>query len=166
MYARKYLFHFLDAGFNRMTAEDGTPPENTNYVRLGKHLGQYNEELNPQVNTTNNILGEQVVMFTGYQVSSTVEPYYAEKDDPLWEKLQTIANERITGDGVETTRVDGLMDEEGTVLWAYIESCKVIPSSLGGDTSGVQVPFQVHNNGNRHKVNFDLATKKATKITQ
>lgn len=43
---------------------------------------------------------------------------------------------------------------------------KVIPSSLGGDTSGVQVPFQVHNNGNRHKVNFDLATKKATKITQ
>ena len=41
MYARKYLFHFLDAGFNRMTAEDGTPPENTNYVRLGKHLEQY-----------------------------------------------------------------------------------------------------------------------------
>jgi hypothetical protein len=163
---RKYLFHFLDASFNRMTDEDGTPPTDTKYVRLGKHLEQYSEELNPQVSTTNNILGEQVTMFTGYQVSSTVEPYYADYGDPLWEKLIEIANERITGNGVETTRIDGLMDADGNVLWAYIETCKVIPTSVGGDTSGVQIPFQVHNNGNRHKVNFDMATKKATKFTE
>ena len=115
------------------------------------------------MNTSNNILGEQVVLHTGYQVSSTAEPYYAELGDPLWEKLQEIANKRITGDGCETTRVDGLMDEEGNVLWAYMESCKVIPTSLGGDTTGVQIPFQVHNCGNRQRVNFDLATKTASK---
>ena len=164
MIERKYLFHFLDAGFNRLT-DDGTLPNATNFVRLGKHLQQYNEELNPQVNTTNNILGEQVVLHTGYQVSSTAEPYYAEQGDPLWEKLQEIANKRITGNGCETTRVDGLMDEDGKVLWAYMESCKVIPTSLGGDTTGVQIPFQVHNCGNRQRVSFELSTKKATKYS-
>lgn len=164
MIERKYLFHFLDAGFNRIT-DDGTLPNSTNYVRLGKHLQQYNEELNPQVTTSNNILGEQVTVHTGYQVSSTVEPYYAEVGDPLWEKLQEIANNRVIGNGTETNRVDGLMDEEGNVLWAYMESCKVIPTSLGGDTSGVQIPFQVHNNGNRQRVKFDLKTKKVTAYT-
>lgn len=161
MIERKYLFHFLDAGFNRMTDSD-TLPSDTNYVRLGRHLQQYTEELSPQVNSSNNILGEQVVMHTGYQVSSTAEPFYAETGDPLWEKLQEIANNRVVGDGCESTRIDGLMDDTGTVLWAYIESCKVIPTSLGGDTSGVQIPFQIHNNGNRRRVNFDLTTKTVT----
>ena len=128
-------------------------------------LQQYDEELNPQTSVFNNILGEQIVLHTGYQASSSVEPYYAEEGDPLWEKLQDIANKRITGDGCETTRIDGLMDEDGTVLWAYMESCKVIPQKLGGNTSGVQVPFQVLNNGNRHRVNFSLTTKTATKYT-
>lgn len=163
MIERKYMFHMIDAAFNILSSDDGTPPTNTNYVRLGKHLEAYSEELNPQVNTTNNILGEQVVMHTGYQVSSTVEPYYADYDDPLFEKLQEIANERKIGDGTETTRIDGLMAADGTVIWAYMESCKVIPQSFGGDTSGVQIPFQVLSNGNRHRVNFNMATKTATK---
>jgi len=165
MIERKYLFHFIDASFKRLTTDDGTPPSSTNYVRLGKHLEQYDEELNPQTSVFNNILGEQIVLHTGYQASSSVEPYYAEEGDPLWEKLQDIANKRITGDGCETTRIDGLMDEDGTVLWAYMESCKVIPQKLGGNTSGVQVPFQVLNNGNRHRVNFSPTTKTATKYT-
>ena len=165
MIERKYLFHFIDAAFKKITSDDGTPPSSTNYVRLGKHLEQYDEELNPQTSVFNNILGEQIVLHTGYQACSSVEPYYAEEGDPLWEKLQDIANNRVTGDGCETTRIDGLMDEEGNVLWAYRESCKVIPQKLGGNTSGVQVPFLVLNNGNRHRVNFSLTTKTATKYT-
>lgn len=165
MIERKYLFHMIDAGFNKNTSEDGTPPTNTNYVRLGKYLQQYNEELNPQTNVFANILGEQMAIHTGYQVQSTAEPYYADKDEPLWEHLQKIANERLTGDGCETTRIDGLMDEDGTVLWAYMENCKCIPTALGGDTSGVQIPFTVINTGNRHRVNFNLTTKTATKYT-
>ena len=165
MIERKYLFHFVDAAFNRLETDDGTPAASAdqNYVRLGKYLEAYNEELNPQINNINNILGEQVIMHSGYQVSSQAEPYYAEEDDPLWEKLQEIANLRVIGDGTETTRIDGLMDSTGAVLWAYMESCKIIPNSLGGDTTGVQIPFQVLNNGNRHRVTFDLATKKASK---
>lgn len=165
MKERKLLAHYVDAAFQKLTSDDGTPPSNTEYVRLGKHLEQYNEELNPQVNQTNNILGEQVTIHTGYQVSSTVEPYYAEEGDPLWEKLQEIVNTRATGSKVETTVVDVLLNEDGTVEWAYMESAMVIPTSFGGDTSGIQIPFQVYHNGNRHRVNFNTATKTATKYT-
>ena len=165
MIERKYLFHFIDSRFSKLTAEDGTPPMNTSYVRLGKYLEAYQEDLNPQTNIFNNILGEQIVLHTGYQVSSSADRFYAEEGDPLWEKLQEIANNRITGDGCETTRIDGLMDSEGNVLWAYMEACKVIPQSLGGDTTGITIPFQVVNNGNRHRVAFNLNTKTASKYT-
>ena len=43
MIERKYLFHFLDAKFNRLTAAAASLPSETNFVRLGKHLQQYNE---------------------------------------------------------------------------------------------------------------------------
>jgi hypothetical protein len=73
-----------------------------------------------------------------------------------------IANERKTGDDCKTTKVDVLMSDDGTVLWAYREDCYVIPNSIGGDTSGVQIPFTVYNAGNRVKGTFDLKTKTFT----
>lgn len=136
---RKYLAHYLDAGFG------GT----VNYVRIGKDLESYAEELNPQVDVRRNILGEQNVIHNGYQVQSTAEPFYADQSDPLFEPLAAIANERKTGEGCMTTRVEYLCDEEGTQIWAYREDCWVVPSSVGGDTSGVQIPFNVYNAGNR-----------------
>ena len=49
---RKYLAHYIDASFGGNTA---------NYVRLGKDLEEYNEELNPDVEVKKNIIGEQTV---------------------------------------------------------------------------------------------------------
>ena len=165
MKERKYLAHFIDAAFKTLDSDDGTPPASTNYIRLGKHLEAYNEELNPQVTTMNNILGEQVTLVSGYQVSSTVEPYYSEAGDPLFERLEEIANDRVLGDGLETTKIDVMLNEDMTVKWAYMESVKIVPTTVGGDTTGVQIPFQINNNGNRHRVNFNLQTKTATKYT-
>lgn len=150
---RKYLAHYLDAAFSSATA---------NYVRLGKDLEEFNDELNPDIETTKNILGEQSVKHNGYEVQSEVEPYYAEKDDPLYEHLEKIVNERLTGDDCKTTKVDVMLDDAGTVLWAYREDVFVVPNSFGGDTSGVQIPFTIYNAGNRVKGNWDVATKKFT----
>lgn len=150
---RKYLAHFLDASFN------GTP---VNYVRLGKDLEEYNEELNPDVEVQQNILGEQNVMHNGYEVQSEVEPFYAYEGDALFNKLCQIANERLTGNACMTTKVDVLLNADGTVVWAYREDCYVVPNTVGGDTSGVQVPFTVYNAGNRTKGTFNMSTKKFT----
>lgn len=153
MIERKYLAHYLDAAFSSSTP---------NYTRLGKDLEEFNDELNPDVETTKNILGEQSVKHNGYEVQSEVEPYYAEIDDPLYEQLEKNVNERLTGDDCKTTKVDVMLSETGSVLWAYREDVIVVPNSFGGDTSGVQIPFTIYNAGNRQKGAWDVTAKKFT----
>lgn len=153
MIERKYLAHYLDASFGA---------EQVKYVRLGADLEEYNEELNPDVEITKNIIGEQRVSHNGYEVQSEVEPYYADYDDPLFEKLSEIINERKTGDGCVTTKVDVLLQDDGTVLWAYREKVYVVPNSIGGDTSGVQIPFTLYNAGERVKGEWDVTRKTFT----
>ena len=147
---RKYLAHFIDASFGG---------ETPNFVRLGKDLEEFIEELNPDVEVKKNILGEQNVVHNGYEVQSEVDPFYAYTGDPLYEQLALIANERKTGDDCKTTKVDVLLNEDGTVVWAYREDVYVVPNSVGGDTSGVQIPFTVYNAGNRVAGTWDTKTK-------
>ena len=150
---RKYLAHFIDASFGGQTP---------NYVRLGKDLEEYVEELNPDVEVKRNILGEQNVQHNGYEVQSEVDPFYAYTGDPMFEALSEIANERKTGDDCVTTKVDVLLNADGTVEWAYREDVWVVPNSVGGDTSGVQIPFSVYNAGNRKAGTWDTSAKTFT----
>lgn len=153
---RKYLAHYIDAAFSA-----GAP----NYVRLGADLEEYNEELNPDVEIKKNILGEQNVQHGGYEVQSEVEPFYAYTGDPLFTRLAKIANERLTGSDCITTKVDVLLDDTGKVVWAYRENVWVIPNSMGGDTSGVQIPFTVYAAGERTAGNWDVTAKTFTPTT-
>lgn len=158
---RKYLAHFLDAAFDATYAV-------AEYVRLGKDLEEYSEELNPDVETKKNILGESSVVHNGYEVSSEVTPFYYEYDDALSTKIADIAMNRLTGDACKTTKVDVILkpgatsSDAPTVVKAWREDVLVIPSSVGGDTSGVQIPFSIYNAGNRVEGTFDLSTKKFT----
>lgn len=162
MIERKYLAHYIDGAFNA---------ESPAYVRLGKDLEEYAIELNPDVESKKNILGENSVIINGYEVSSSVDPYYYDYDENLSEKIMDIAMNRTTGDGCKTTTVDVLLkpgatsDDAPTVVWAYREDCYIVPESVGGDTSGVQLPFTIHRAGNRVKGTFDLQTKKFTEDT-
>lgn len=160
---RKFLAHYIDANFV-VGGDDGTS-NSTNYVRIGQDLESYAEELNPQVDVRRNILGEQNVYHSGYQVQSSVEPFYAYEGEPIFDKLIKIANGRKTGDDCQTTRVEVLVDATGAVQWAYREDCWVVPSSVGGDTSGVQIPFTVFNSGNRIEGDWEPTTKKFTPRT-
>lgn len=151
---RKFLAHYIDSSFGKS--------EKTAYVRLGADLEEYLEELSPDVEIKKNIIGEQHVSHNGYEIQSEVDPFYADYDDPLFTQLAKIANERLTGDDCVTTKVDVLLGADGTVLWAYREKVWVVPNSIGGDTSGVQIPFAVYNAGERVKGTWDVATKTFT----
>ena len=161
MTERKYLAHYIDSAFD-------TTYKATEYVRLGKDLEEYAIELNPDVETKKNILGENSVAVSGYEVSSSVDPYYYDYDEALSEKIMDIAMNRTTGDGCKTTTIDVLLkpgataDAAPTVVWAYREDCYIVPQSVGGDTTGIQIPFELHRAGNRVKGTFDLNTKKFT----
>ncbi len=153
---RKYLAHYIDASFGG---------ETPNYVRLGADLEEYMEELSPDVEVTKNIIGEQKVKHNGYEVQSEVDPYYATYDDPLFTQLAAIANGRLTGKACETTKVDVLLGADGTQVWAYREKVVVVPNSIGGDTSGVQIPFTVYNAGERVAGTWNTQTKTFTPTT-
>lgn len=162
MVERKYLAHYLDGKFDMTYAA-------TEYVRLGKDLEEYNEELNPDVEVSKNILGEQSVRHSGYEVQADVDPFYFENyDDSLSNKIMDLAMTRATGDKCKTTMVDVLLkpgeteDAKPTVVWAYREDVVIAVNSVGGDTTGIQTPFTVYKAGNRVKGTWDLETKKFT----
>lgn len=116
---RKLLAHYIDASFDTT----GNTPK---YVRLGKDLEEYNLELNPDVEVSKNIWGESTIKHNGYEPQSEVDPYYAVEGDPLYEKLEAIANGRLTGNDCMTTTVDVLVDSKGKVAWAYREKVMVV----------------------------------------
>lgn len=150
---RKYLVHYIDSAFSKTTPA---------YVRIGKDLEEYNVELNPDLETVKNIWGESSNTVKGYEPSSSVETFYAREGDEMFEHLSDIVNERATGSSLETTVVDVLTTATGTVTWAYREDALVIPQSIGGDTGGVQIPYEVHYNGNRTAGTWDKDTKEFT----
>lgn len=153
---RKLMAHYIDAAL-----PDDNSPE---YVRLGKNLEEYNVEMNPNVETKNNINGETSVILDSYQPQGSVEPFYAEDGDPLFDRLQGIIDERQTLDDLKTTTLEvHLWEEEadGTFV-AYREEAIIEVSSYGGDTTGYQIPFNVHHTGERVKGTFNLNTKTFT----
>lgn len=165
---RKYLAHYIDV--NPLGDPATAVTDTTNYVRLGKDLEEYTENLNPDVTTQKNILGENNVIHNGFDVSSDVDPFYVRLDDDTPEelaaKLMYIANERLTGAGTQTTKVDVLVDGNGTVIWAYRENVVIAPSSVGGDTSGVKIPFSIYNDGERTKGTWTASTKTFTPASE
>ena len=161
MLERKYLAHYIDAAFD-ITGQAAK------YVRLGKDLEELTVEMNPQVETSSNILGENTARLTGYEMSATVEPYYVSHDEDLSEKLMDIIDNELTGDACKTTVVDVWLKPGATpdaapeVVKAIRREVLVAVQSFGGDTSGVQIPFTLSGATNRTKGTFDLTEKKFT----
>lgn len=154
---RKYMAHYIDS------APIAGPAV---YVRLGADLEEYTVEMNANVNTTQNILGESATSIDGYEPQASVEPYYAVVGDPMHTRLQKIVDERQTLDDLKTKTVEVHLWEEDPVtsgsFVAYQEDAIIEVVSYGGDTSGYQIPFNIHNVGNRVKGLFSLATKTFT----
>ncbi len=155
---RKFLAHYIDASMNGSTA---------NYVRLGKDLEEFNQDLNPDVEQKKNILGENSVTHNGYEVSSEVEPLYYTVDTgtdntALSTVLRELAMERKTGNACKTTVVDVWLNEDGTVDTAYRENVTIVPTSVGGDTSGIQIPFSIYYEGGRVEGTWSMSSKTFT----
>ena len=91
-------------------------------------------------------------------------PYYAEKGDPLFEKLQAIIDGDLVLDDLKTDIVEVKLWESGTsgTFPAVREECYVEVSSYGGDTTGYQIPFNVHYTGVKTKGTFNTSTKAFT----
>ena len=154
---RKYMAHFINANIGQASGE-------AEYERLGQDLEEYSAEMNAQVNTTNNILGQKSITISSYDKSGSVEPYYADKDSPLFEKLQEIIDGDLLLDDLKTDIVEVHLweAEQSGAFPAVKEECYIEITSYGGDTTGYQIPFNVHYTGVKTKGTFNVQTKKFT----
>ena len=152
---RKYLAHFIN------TAAEGEAV----YEQLGKDLEEYSAQMSAQVETKKNILGQSSVLISGYEKTASVEPYYAEKDSGLFNRLQAIIDENQVLDDLKTDVVEVKLWQAETegVYPAVKEEVYVEVTGYGGDTTGYQIPFTIHYTGNKVKGTFDVSTRVFTK---
>ena len=69
---RKFMAHYMNA----------TPASGASYERLGADLEELNVEMNAEIETTANILGENSTKLSSYAAQASVEPYYADTESP------------------------------------------------------------------------------------
>ena len=135
---------------------------------LGVDNDDLSKELNPDVETGKNVIGEATFKHSGYQPELSVDPYYADTDSALYEKLLKAAMEELYGDDdikgyfVEahyTNATDTTLTGTGLKRAAYI-----VPQSTGGDTGGLGIPFKVNPVGAMTRVNvvYNIADRTVT----
>jgi hypothetical protein len=155
---RHYLAHYVDADATQLLP---------NYIKVGDLVEELNIEMNANVETVKDITGNTTTSIDGYEPQASIEPYYAKVGDALFNRLQRIYDERQTLDDLITHVLEVHLWEETTagVFVAYREDAIIEIVSYGGDTTGLQIPFNVHMIGNRTKGTFNVATRTFTPDT-
>lgn len=138
---RSHLIHFVDAGMGKSTA---------NWYKIGKDVEDMSVDMGVDTEIKKNILDEVTTVDNGYQPTLSVETYYADTTDDIYEPLVNIAMNRETGDACRTKVLEVLIeDTDDTTHRAWIEDAVLKPSSYGGSQGGVQIPFTIGFDGNR-----------------
>lgn len=154
---RKFLKHLINTTPTGQTAS---------YAVLGKDLEEYNIELNAEVETKQNILGENAVKVSGYEPQSSVEPFYAENGTALHTFLQGLIDNRAVLDDLKTDVLEVQLWEETTtgsgIFKAFKDEVVIEIVSYGGDKTGYQIPFNLHYTNTRTVGTFNTATNAFT----
>ena len=99
-----------------------------------------------------------------YQKQGEVKPYYAQEGDALFEKLQAIIDGDLVLDELKTDMVEvKLWGESASGGYPAVrEECYIEVVSYGGDTTGYQIPFNVHYTGVKTAGTFNPNTRTFT----
>lgn len=118
---------------------------------VGKHIEDMSVDLGADVESVKNILGETSVNLNGYEPTISAEPYYANPSDSIYTMLKASAMERVMDDAhCKTEMLEVIIEDTSQASHsAWKQDCYVVPESIGGDTSGLQIPFTVHPEGER-----------------
>ena len=141
-------------------------PANNGWSVLGHDSDDLSKEMNPDTETQKNVLGENSFVHNGYEPEVALDNYFADPYDPIYPQLLEIAmNEDNSESGCLGYYADAVFEEvnETTKIYtgyAWMQRAWIIPQSVGGDTSGMHLPFNVNPVGARTKyaISYDAAT--------
>ena len=80
---REALMHYLDASFKKAA-------ETAEWAILGDDIEEMSVELNPDTEQKKNILGKTRTTDNGYAPSMSADPFYAELEDEMLEKVNKL----------------------------------------------------------------------------
>ena len=142
---REALAHYLDYSFKRIISS-------ATWEIIGDDIEEMSNELNPDMETLKNILGQTKTQDNGYEPTMDADPFYADPEKKLYPMIRDIALDRKKGDACKTLMLEVVVeDTDATNHLAYVQEVIVKPQSYGGDTAGLNIPFQVSEDGKRTK---------------
>lgn len=142
---REALAHYLDTTWKMK-------PDTAEWEVLGDDIEEMSVELNPDTEQKKTILGKTRTTDNGYQPSMSAEPYYADPTKKIYPQIRDIALDRLKGDACRTLMLEVIVEDTAALKHlAYVQEVMVKPQSYGGDTSGVNIPFDVTDDGERKK---------------
>lgn len=141
---REALAHYLDSEFNTTVAN----VSDAVFEIIGDDIEDMSMELNPDVETFKNILGQTKTTDNGYEPSMDADPFYADPDKLIYPKIRNIALKRLKGDECKTLLLEVIIeDPEAATHTAFVREVRVKPQSYGGGTEGINIPFQITEDG-------------------
>ena len=141
---RSALAHYLDTAWNKKAADASKAV----FEILGDDIEDMSVEMNADTSQIKNILGQTKTTDNGFTPSMSADPWYADTDSKLYPHMRDIVMEQITGDERKTLLLEVIVEDlEATTHTAYVREVKVTPTSYGGGTEGVNIPFTVDFDG-------------------
>ena len=141
---REALAHYLDTAWNKKVADANKAV----FEILGDDIEDMSVEMNADTSQIKNILGQTKTTDNGFTPSMSADPWYADTESKLYPHMRDIVMEQITGDERKTLLLEVIVEDlEATTHTAYVREVKVTPTSYGGGTEGVNIPFTVDFDG-------------------
>lgn len=137
---------------------------------LGKDDDDLSKELNPDTETKKNVLGETTFEHRGYEPEIGMDSYYMDPSRVMYAHLLEVAmQEKYSEDdllGYFAEAFFTAVNEEAKTMTGYcfVRRAWFTPQSVGGDTSGYQIPFNINPTGPMEKkaITYDMTTNLAT----
>lgn len=132
------------------------------YYIVGAGIEELTTEMNANVETTQDILGNSEIKIGAYSPTSSVSPYTVDDSDDIHEFLQGIIDEQKTLDDLRVQILDVKLFESstGNAYPAIMQEGIIeIVSYTRSATAGYVIDFNLHFKGNPVKGTFDPKTK-------
>lgn len=137
---------------------------------IGKDNDELTKELNPDTESSKNVLGEAIFTHSGYEPEVDVAPYYMDPDRVMYEHLLECALEEkygeadLLGEFAEAFFTTVNAETKTMIGYCYVRNAWFVPQSTGGDTTGYAIPYKIHPVGAMVKksISYNMETNVAT----